>query len=66
MITGSKTNLQKSFHFVFGNIVAVYLPKDRRNWKFDMRWDVDVYVGQPEHSVEALLVYFPWLRKPLR
>ena len=60
MITGRKTNLQKSFQFVFGDIVAVHLPKDRRNWKFDMRWDVGVYVGQPEHSVEAALVYFPY------
>ena len=55
MITGRKTNLQKSFQFVFGDIVAV-----RRNWKFDMRWDVGVYVGQPEHSIEAALVYFPY------
>ena len=60
MITGRKTNLQKSFQFVFGDIVAVHLPRDRRNWKFDMRWDVGIYVGQLEHSVEAALVYFPY------
>ena len=35
--TGIKTNLQKTFQFVFGDLVAVHLPKDRRNWKFDMR-----------------------------
>ena len=52
MITGCKTNLQKSFQFVFGDIIAVHLPKDRRNWKFDMRWHVGVYVRQPEHSVK--------------
>ena len=60
IVTGIKTNLRKSFQFAFGDIVAVHLPKDRRNWKFDMRWDVGVYVGQPEHSVEAALVYFPY------
>ena len=60
LITGIKTNLSKTFQFCFGDIVAVHLPTDKRNWKFDMRWDVGVYVGQPEHSVEASLVYFPY------
>ena len=60
VITGYKTNLKKTFQFTFGDLVAVHLPKDKRNWKFDLRWDVGVYVGQPEHSVEASLVYFPY------
>ena len=45
MVTGIKTNLHKTFQFVFGDMVAVHLPKERRNWKFDMRWDVGIYVG---------------------
>ena len=65
MVTGIKTNLQKTFQFVFGDMVAVHLPKERRNWKFDMRWDVGIYVGQPEHSVEASLVYFPYKNQML-
>ena len=60
MITGQKTNVQKTFQFTFGDLVAVHLPKEKRNWKFDLRWDVGIYVGQPEHSVEAALVYFPF------
>ena len=60
MITGRKTNLQKTFRFTFGDLVAIHLPKETRNWKFDLRWDVGIYVGQPEHTVEAALVYFPF------
>ena len=60
MITGRKTNLQKTFCFTFGDLVAIDLPKETRNWKFDLRWDVGIYVGQPENSVEAAMVYFPF------
>ena len=58
------TNVQKTFQFTFGDLVAVHLQKEKRNWKFDLRWDVGKYVGQPEHSVEAALVYFPF-KNPL-
>ena len=60
IITGMKVNLTKTFQFVFGDLVAVHMPKDKRSWKFDLRWDVGVYIGQPEFSVEAALVYFPY------
>ena len=60
VVTGMKVNLSKTFQFVFGDLVAVHMPKDKRSWKFDLRWDVGVYVGQPESSVEAALVYFPY------
>ena len=60
MVTGEKVNLAKTFQFTFGDLVAVHLPKEKRNWKFDLRWDVGVYIGQPPHSVEAALVYFPY------
>ena len=45
IIAGIKTNLQKTFQFVYGDMVAVHLPKERRNWMFDMCWDVGIYVG---------------------
>ena len=60
MITGLKTNVKKTFQFTFGDIVAVHVPKDKRSWKFDLRWDIGIYVGQPPHSVEAATVYFPF------
>ncbi len=60
IITGRKTNLQKTFRFAFGDLVAVHLPKEKRSWKFDLRWDIGIFVGQPENSVEAAMVYFPF------
>ena len=60
LITGEKINLRKTFQFSFGDLVAVHTIKEKRNWKFDLRWDVGIYVGQPEHSVEAAMVYFPY------
>ncbi len=60
VITGDQINLDKTFQFTFGDLVAVHMPKEKRNWKFDLRWDVGVYIGQPPHSVEAALVYFPY------
>ena len=35
------------------------MPKEKRTWKFNLRWDVGVYVRQPESSVEAAVVFFP-------
>ena len=50
-------NLNKSFQFTFGDLVAVHIPKERRDWKFDLRWDVGIYIGQPESSVDAAVVF---------
>ena len=60
VITGHKVNLKKTFQFVFGDLVAVHMLKEKRTWKFDLWWDVGIYVGQPEFSVEAALVIFPY------
>ena len=60
MVTGQKVNVSKTFQFSFGDLVAVHQIKEKRNWKFDLRWDVGVYIGQPQHSVEASKVYFPY------
>ena len=60
VITGQKINLSKTFLFSFGDLVAVHTIKEKRQWKFDLRWDVGIFVGQPEHSVEAATIYFPY------
>lgn len=65
VITGKKVNLEKTFQFTFGDLVAVHVPKERRSWKFDLRWDIGIYVGQPEESVDAALVFFPYSNQVL-
>ena len=56
-IIGAKVNLSKTFQMVSGDLVVVHMPKDKRSWKFDLSWDIGVYVGQPKFSVEAALIY---------
>ena len=63
VITGAATNVSKTFQFVFGDLVAVHIPEELREWKFDLRQDVGIYIGQPDHSVDAGLVYFPYTGK---
>ena len=62
IITGQRVNLQKSFQFTFGDLIAVRLPKERRTWKFDLRWDVGIYIGQPDNIVDAGLIFYPFER----
>lgn len=65
ILTGRKVNLLKSFQFTFGDLVAVHISKERRRWKFDLRWDVGIYIGQPEASVDSAIIYYPFEGKVL-
>ena len=58
-VNGKATNLSKQFQFAFGDLVAVGIPKELRDWKFDLRNDIGIYVGQPDGTVDAANVYFP-------
>ena len=65
VLTGRRVNLNKSFQFAFGDLVAVHITKERRHWKFDLRWDIGIFIGQPEASVDAAIVYYPFDGKVL-
>ena len=58
-VNGKPTNLSKQFQFAFGDLVAVGIPKELREWKFDLRNDIGIYVGQPDGTVDAANIYFP-------
>ena len=58
-VTGKPTHLHKVFQFAFGDLVAVGIPKELRTWKFDLRNDIGIYVGQPDGTVDAANVYYP-------
>jgi len=64
MVTGQTTDLSRIFRYSFGDFVAVGIPKELRNWKFDVRNEVGIYVGQPEGSI-GHLVYDPYTHKVL-
>ena len=59
-IHSESTNLRNTFNFTFGDIVSVSLPPVDRSWKFDLKNDIGIYVGQPEGSVDSSLVYWPF------
>ena len=59
VITQTRTNLVNTFKYTFGDLVAVGVPKELRTWKFDLRNDIGIYVGQVEESVDTQYVYYP-------
>ena len=63
IITGSTVNLSKQFQFTFGDTVAVRIPPETKSWKFDLKYDLGIYVGQPDGSVDSGLIFLPYDRK---
>jgi hypothetical protein len=59
-ITGKALNFRTDFQFAFGDFVAVNVPKDQLNWKFDAKNKLAIYVGCPEHTKSGNLVYWPF------
>jgi hypothetical protein len=59
-ITGRDTDLSSSFRFAFGDLVAHGIPKELREWKFDVRNELGIYVGQPDFSVHSHRIYDPF------
>jgi hypothetical protein len=51
-------NLEKRFQF--GDLIAVGLPGDGKAWKFDMRNEVVIYVGDSADIKRGALVYWPY------
>ena len=65
LITKTNTNLSNTFKHAFGDIVAVGVPKEQREWKLDLRNDIGIYVGQTEGSVDTYRIYYPHKHKVL-
>lgn len=63
VITKRITDLSTSFSFSFGDLVAVGVPKELRKWKFDLRNDLGIYVGQVEGSSSTHRIYNPYTHK---
>ncbi len=58
MVTSAPAlDLQRSFLYPFGSPVAVRKPE--REWIFDVKNDLAVYLGDPSESVRGALVYYP-------
>ena len=60
VITGNHTDLNRTLKFAFGDLVSVGIPEDFRSWKFDVRNDLAIYVGQEPGTVDTHRVYRPY------
>jgi hypothetical protein len=60
LVTGHGTiDLDRSFIFKFGQPVAAKIHKVDKEWKFDLKRDIGIYLGEAKGSVNGGLVYFP-------
>ena len=60
IMTGKPTDLKREFQFVFGDIVAVNVPEELKEWKFDTRNQIGIYVGEDSKTKGGHLIYWPY------
>ena len=60
VITGHHPDLRRTHTYTFGDLVSVGIPEDFRSWKFDVRNDIAIYVGQEPGTVDTHRVYRPY------
>jgi hypothetical protein len=52
-------DLSVKFLFAFGDFVAVTIPDVKSNWKFDMRRDLGIYLGDADGTKRGCLILNP-------
>ena len=62
-ITKRPLDLNTSFKFSFGDFVAVSIPDHQRTFKFDIKNDIGIYVGQCDNMKSSCLIYWPFTHK---
>jgi hypothetical protein len=60
IMTGVPTDLSREFKFVFGDMVAVNVPDELQEWKFDTRNQLGIYVGESSDTKGGHLIYWPF------
>lgn len=50
-------DLSVQFPFTFGDFVAVRIPSVDANWKFDLRRDLGIYLGDADRTKRGCLIY---------
>jgi ASC-1-like (ASCH) protein len=63
VITGRATNLSNVFMFAFGEPVLVAKVEPEKTFKFDVKNNVGIYIGQPEGQVDSHFIWLPFARK---
>jgi Reverse transcriptase (RNA-dependent DNA polymerase) len=60
IMTGVPTDLSREFKFAFGDMVAVNVPDELEQWKFDTRNQLGIYVGESSDTKGGHLIYWPY------
>ena len=63
IITKQTVNISNTFLFAFGEIVTTNIPKETREWSFDIRNDIGIYAGHPDGTVDNNYIYWPLTNK---
>ena len=62
-ITKQVTDVSSEYKFIFGELLAVAKPgnlaSDQRSWKFDLKNEVGIYIGEAEGYKRGHNVYWP-------
>jgi hypothetical protein len=48
-----------NFQYPFGQLLCYHIPKELRTWKFDMRQNIGIFVGNQDEMKDAAWVYSP-------
>jgi hypothetical protein len=59
-LTGRQLDLSRQFQFSFGDFVAVATPDELRDWKFDMRNQIGIYVGDDPNTKDGCCIFWPY------
>lgn len=62
MITGQALDFENSFKFAFGDFVAVGIPDVNKTWKFDLKNELGIYVGDADDYKRGCTLYMPYHR----
>ena len=59
MIGAGDLDLSVKLHFSFGDFVAVRIPDAEKKWKFDLRGDLGIYLGDADDTKRGSLILNP-------
>ena len=58
-LTKEHLDFNTDYKFAFGDFIAVDIQAPNISWKFDLKNEIAIYVGQPPGTKGACLVYYP-------
>jgi hypothetical protein len=62
-ITGNPTNVGNTFMFYFGQPVILAKVPPEKTFKFDVKNDIGLYLGQPEGQVDGHMIWLPYYQR---